>query len=336
MPKKIGWEDLLREVATLPGFGRPEEIDAGRNQISFSTRDGGDVGEEMPGTADIAAANRAARDIHSRFSNVRASIETVDEWTHIDLLWSPKRLPPPFPGPAEIDRRASYVEGLVGPRIEAHGYRRSEASRQGERRWVVYGKNPFYSHLSWKSAIEMRLAPVPARMRGVRPEFDDWSYRLEIGRHRADMGHGELEKALSAVESISSASENFRDMEPVCHVVGWTAEQAIGNPFGREGGGVASRAFWEDSRYGRYVPVQAPGRGVERRREWIGGGLAAAQILAAENLALGVKVWRVRHGYEPEMVWDPRARPEADLPAARGANQEGAGRGEAQAQGPQR
>ena len=69
--------------------------DANQNpqRWSYSTRDNGSVGDEVPGQEDIREARRLQTLVERQFSNVRVTVETCDEWTNLNLTCYPHRIP---------------------------------------------------------------------------------------------------------------------------------------------------------------------------------------------------------------------------------------------------
>jgi hypothetical protein len=66
--------------------------------ISFSCRDNGDIGEETPGQEDIKEAKELKKILNEKFKNektafiLKASLDYVDEWTHLEITLTPKTL----------------------------------------------------------------------------------------------------------------------------------------------------------------------------------------------------------------------------------------------------
>lgn len=81
----------INTALTLAGASQftVDEIDpeaGGGTRLLLSTRDSGDIGEGLPGRADVDAAYRAVPALTAAFPGGTACLEAVDEWVHIDLL----------------------------------------------------------------------------------------------------------------------------------------------------------------------------------------------------------------------------------------------------------
>ena len=55
------------------------------DSLSFGTREHGNVGSETPGKKDIQDAKRLKSALAKQFNNIDIEIETVDEWTHLNV-----------------------------------------------------------------------------------------------------------------------------------------------------------------------------------------------------------------------------------------------------------
>jgi hypothetical protein len=57
------------------------------NSVEYSTRDHGDVGQEMPGIEDVRMANKVAKILLDKFgsNNLTVRVERVDEWVHLTV-----------------------------------------------------------------------------------------------------------------------------------------------------------------------------------------------------------------------------------------------------------
>lgn len=55
------------------------------DSLSFGTREHGNVGSETPGKKDIQDAKRLKSALSKQFNNIDIEIETVDEWTHLNI-----------------------------------------------------------------------------------------------------------------------------------------------------------------------------------------------------------------------------------------------------------
>jgi hypothetical protein len=69
---KKGWLDLEEETPT---------------SLFLSTRENGDVGDEMAGREDLELARNLAREVVAEFGRdaVRVEVEAVDEWVHLNV-----------------------------------------------------------------------------------------------------------------------------------------------------------------------------------------------------------------------------------------------------------
>lgn len=61
------------------------EDDSDETTLRYSTREHGCVYHEEPGAEDIRAARRIGRTAAMRFPGLRVTVETVDEWTLLNL-----------------------------------------------------------------------------------------------------------------------------------------------------------------------------------------------------------------------------------------------------------
>ena len=56
-----------------------------KDLIMYSTRENGNVGEELASDKDIDEATRLKRIVESKFNNVVVEVEVVDEWVHLNI-----------------------------------------------------------------------------------------------------------------------------------------------------------------------------------------------------------------------------------------------------------
>ena len=80
-------ENVRNFVAGIAGWF--EEDDSDETTIRYFTRQHGSVYDEKPGVPDLWLAREIGRAVEKEFPNVRHSIETVDEWTHLNLEINP-------------------------------------------------------------------------------------------------------------------------------------------------------------------------------------------------------------------------------------------------------
>lgn len=87
-PEKFS-ENALTPEAVLKFLGKYRtwfDFEVEDNVVSGTTREGGSVGDETPGDADIAEAKRLAVLVRQEFgSKVKVTVGTVDEWTNLDI-----------------------------------------------------------------------------------------------------------------------------------------------------------------------------------------------------------------------------------------------------------
>ena len=61
-----------------------------KDLIMYSTRENGSVGEELASDQDVDEAIRLKRIVESKFNNIVATVEVVDEWVHLNIRPLPK------------------------------------------------------------------------------------------------------------------------------------------------------------------------------------------------------------------------------------------------------
>jgi hypothetical protein len=76
-------EQVRQFVALIAGWF--EEDDSDETTLRYSTREHGSVYDEEPGQEDVRQARRIGRTAELRFPGLRVTVETVDEWTHLNL-----------------------------------------------------------------------------------------------------------------------------------------------------------------------------------------------------------------------------------------------------------
>ncbi len=76
--------EIVKLIESSDTYMTLYDVDA-KNLIMYSTRENGNVGEELASDKDIDEAIRLKRIVESKFNNVVVEVEEVDEWVHLNI-----------------------------------------------------------------------------------------------------------------------------------------------------------------------------------------------------------------------------------------------------------
>jgi len=199
--KKITWADLKVEaMPLLKRFDPDPEIDDEKRSICVSTRDGGDIGAETPGTDDIKRATRLGQELEARWSNVYWVVDTCDEWTSLDITWYPRRLPTPPPSLEKVV--TAFAKLMEGTMPLGWSGRPSTSSRASY----------YFTRPNKKSRIGLDSICVTACVHppGRAPQ-EPWHLVIQVGRHSVAAGGGKREELRIARDELRRLSDGWED-----------------------------------------------------------------------------------------------------------------------------
>jgi len=88
---------------------------------SYSTRDNGDIENETPGQEDIREARRLQSLLESQFNNVRANVETSEEWTSLEISLYPRKIQARPPTNLNLYQALAKIKNQLMTRLERTG-----------------------------------------------------------------------------------------------------------------------------------------------------------------------------------------------------------------------
>jgi len=102
-------------IRTLNTWFTVEDDELDPLSFGLSTREHGDVGEEMPGRADIDECNRIYSKLREKFPSIKCHREVVDEWVWLTVKVLPEKIevkptiPTPTPKPKPVEKEPDQV-----------------------------------------------------------------------------------------------------------------------------------------------------------------------------------------------------------------------------------